>query len=229
MDDRIAEHSESINGNITFDEIRLPEGARLITEDDTKYVDYLANRSLAFNQYNFMITPDDKFRNKNRIIIPYTNNNKVVGYTSRFLDDNIPKYLNEQQQGYIFGLDLQSDKWKYAIVVEGILDAVSISGFAVMHNRISYEQAQQLKKLHKKVIVVPDHDKPGLKLIEDAIKYNFNVSIPKWDDDIKDVNDAVVKNGKIPTLLDIIKNSMSPLKVQLFEKNKLRDKIERLQ
>jgi hypothetical protein len=38
-----------------------------------------------------------------------------------------------------------------------------------------------------------------------------------------------VKNGKIPTLLDIIKNSMSPLKVQLFEKNKLRDKIERLQ
>jgi hypothetical protein len=229
MDDRIAEHSETITSNISFDEIRLPESARLITKDDTKYVDYLSNRGLRYNQYKFMITPNDKFRNKNRIIIPYTNNNKVVGYTSRFLDNHTPKYINEQQQGYIFGLDLQNDKWKYVILVEGILDAISINGVAVMHNKISDEQAQQLKQLHKTVIVVPDHDGPGLKLIDDAIKYDFNVSIPKWGDGIKDVNDAVAQNGKISTLLAIIKNSMSPLKVQLFEKNKLRKKIERLQ
>ena len=229
MDDRIAEHSEAITSNISFDEIRLPESARLITKDDTKYVDYLSSRGLQHNQYNFMITPYDKFRNKNRIIIPYTNDNKVVGYTSRFLDNHTPKYINEQQQGYIFGLDLQSDKWKYVILVEGILDAISINGVAVMHNKISDEQAQQLKQLHKTVIVVPDHDESGLKLIDDAIAHEFSVSFPKWDDDVKDVNDAVVKYGKIKTLLEIVNNVVRISAQIVPRKNKLRKKIERLQ
>lgn len=229
IDDRIAEHGEDITSNITFDEIRLPKGSRCISKDDTKYVDYLSSRGLRYNQYNFMITPDDKFRNKNRIIIPYTNNNKVVGYTSRFLDNHTPKYLNEQQHGYIFGLDLQSDKWKYVILVEGILDAISINGVAVMHNKISDEQAQQLKQLHKTVIVVPDQDEPGLKLIDDAMSHGFSVSFPQWQDNIKDVNDAVVNHGKIRTLLEIVNNTVR-IKAQIQPRmNKLRNKIERLQ
>ena len=227
--DMISEGSDATVTNVEFDEVKLPDGARLISKDDTKYVDYLSSRGLQHNQYNFMITPDDKFRNKNRIIIPYTNNGKNVGHTSRFLDNYKPKYLNEQQQGYIFGLDLQSDKWEYAIVVEGILDAISIDGFAVMHNKISDMQAQQLNQLHKKIIVVPDHDKPGLKLIDDAIKHGFSVSFPPWDDDVKDVNDAVIKNGKIRTLMEIV-NNVVRIKPQIVPRqNKLRKKIERLQ
>jgi hypothetical protein len=230
MDDRIAERSECIVDNgITLKEIGLPNGARLITDGDTKYVDYLSSRGLKHNQYNFMITPDDKFRNKNRIVIPYTSNNKVVGYTSRFLDSRTPKYINEQQEGYIFGLDLQSDKWKYVILVEGVLDAISINGVAVMHNKISDEQAKQLKQLHKIVIVVPDHDEPGLKLIDDAISYGFSVSFPPWVDGVKDVNDAVVRYGKIRTLLGIVNNVVrieAQMRTRIY---KLRKKIDRLQ
>ena len=119
----------------------------------------------------------------------------------------------------MFGLDLQKENWKYVIVTEGIFDAISISGCAVMHNKINDLQAQQLKQQYKEVIVVPDHDKAGLKLIDDAIKYGFNVSIPNWDDDIKDTNDAVIKYGKVKTLLDIIQNkNASSIKIKLAKK-----------
>ena len=227
IDDR-ANDNNPIN-NTHFNEVSLPHNARLITDDDIKFVEYLASRGLKYNQYPFMITPCDKARNKNRIIIPYTNKNKVVGYTSRFLDKRTPKYLNEQQRGYVFGIDLQHSNWNIVIVVEGILDAISIDGVAVLHNEISNLQAQQLHRLHRTVIVVPDQDEPGLKLIDDAIKHGFNVSIPTWDDnDIKDVNDAVVKYGKIPTILKIMEsNCISSLKIQLA-KRALEKKIERV-
>jgi len=228
INDVISEQINSRGFNISFNEILLPKNARLITYSDSKFVDYLKGRGLDYNQYAFMITPSDGIRNKNRIIIPYTNEGKIVGYTSRFLDNNTPKYINEQQPGYIFGLDLQDDKWKYAIVVEGILDAISIDGLAVLHNKISEEQAYQLKRLYRDIIVVPDQDKAGLKLIDDAIKHGFSVSIPEWDDDIKDVNDAIVRNGKIKTLLEIIKNANRGAKVKVLTKIKLEKKIERV-
>jgi 5S rRNA maturation endonuclease (ribonuclease M5) len=228
INDILDDRNKTISNHVHFKEIDLPPTARLITKNDSKFVDYLTQRSLAFDQYAFMITPGDRARNKNRIIIPYTNKGKIVGYTSRFLDNRIPKYLNEQQPGYVFGLDLQNENWKYAIVVEGILDAISIDGIAMLHNEISDIQAQQLKQLYKEVIVVPDHDKAGLKLIDKAIQHGFNVSIPAWDKDIKDVNDAVVRYGKIVTLIGIIENmNSSSLKIKLA-KRKLEKKIERI-
>lgn len=225
LDDR----NKVITSNIKFDEVELPEDARLITNADLEVKKYLSDRGLNVNDYAFMITPNDKGRNKNRIIIPYTHKNKIVGYTSRYLDNKTPKYLNNQQKGYLFGIDLQKDKWEYAIVAEGIMDAISISGLAVMHNKISQEQAQQLKQLYREVIVVPDQDKAGLKLIDDALKYGFSVSVPDWPPNIKDVNDAVIKYGKIATILKILeyKNANS-LKIKLAKKE-LERKVERVQ
>jgi len=93
--------------NIKFNEVSLPKTARLLEDTDTQYNDYLKQRGLDRNDYAFMITPNDKGRNVNRIIVPYTNKNKIVGFTSRYTDNKIPKYINEQQKGYVFGLDLQ--------------------------------------------------------------------------------------------------------------------------
>jgi 5S rRNA maturation endonuclease (ribonuclease M5) len=224
------EESKIISANITFNKVQLPNGSRNIRSTDCRFVDYLAGRGLKYNQYNFMITPNGKFRNKNRIIIPYTHGGVIVGYTSRFLDNNLPKYLNEQQPGYIFGLDLQKSNWKYVIVVEGVLDAISINGMAVLHNKISDKQAKQLMRLaqEKEVIVVPDHDKAGKKLVDDAVKYGFSVSTPLWGNDIKDVNDAVLVNGKIATILDIITHRNNGVKSKLAIKLKLRKKFERI-
>jgi hypothetical protein len=225
LDDR----SKVITANIKFKDVTLPTSARLITKEDTKFVTYLSNRSISYDNYSFMITPSDSDRNRNRIIIPYTNKGKIVGYTSRYLDNRTPKYINEQQPGYVFGLDLQRDNWQFAIVTEGVLDAISIDGVAVLHNKISDTQAQQLKQLYREIIVVPDYDRAGLKLIDNALENGFNVSIPKWGSNIKDVNDAVVKYGKIATIMMIIKSkNSSSIKIKLAKKE-LERKVERIQ
>jgi len=219
INDIASERERTATSKISFKDYELPKDFRLINENDKDFVSYLNARGIKIDDYAFMIDPTGVNRNKNRIIVPYTNDGKIVGMTSRYLDNKTPKYINEQQQGYVFGLDLQKENWKYAIVVEGVFDAISISGCAVLHNKINDKQAQQLKQLYKEVIVVPDRDKSGLKLIEDALKYGFNVSLPDWDKSIKDVNDAVVKNGKVKTLLDIIKSkNSSSIKIKLSMK-----------
>jgi len=170
-----------------------------------------------------MCTPNIEGRQSNRIIIPYTYENKIVGHTSRYLDDRAPKFINEQQQGYVFGIDLQKPEYEICIVTEGIFDALSINGCALMHNTINENQAQILKNLNKKIIVVPDQDKTGLEIINRALDLGFYVSIPEWYEDVKDVNDSVVKYGRLSTILSILQSATNS-KIKIEVKRKQLDK-----
>jgi len=212
---------------IKFDDHQLPNG-ELIDENNPlhkEYVDYLQARMINYYEYPFLITPTAKGRYANRIIIPYTYNNKIVGHTSRFLDNKIPKYINEQQHGYVFNIDIQKPEWQVCILTEGIFDALSIDGVAVMHNDINNEQAQLLSSLNKQIILVPDRDESGLKMCERALELGYSVSLPNWEPGIKDVNDAVVKYGKLPTLLSILQNAtMSKIKIEI-QRNKIEKTI----
>jgi DNA primase len=154
------------------------------------------------------------------VTIPFTYDGKIVGWTARFLDDKQPRYINHTQPGYVFGTELQHNDWQYAIVVEGIFDALSIDGLAVMHNTVSDAQARLIRNLGREIIVVPDQDKAGVELIDRAVELGWAVSIPDWGDDIKDVNDAVVKFGKLATLLTIMQSKeTSKIKIELRKKN----------
>ncbi len=210
---------------VKFKEITLPD-AELIDENNPKhqiYVSYLNKRKIRISDYPFMCTPDLEGRQSNRIIIPYTYENKIVGHTSRYLDDRTPKFINEQQQGYVFGYDLQKPDYQVCIVTEGIFDALSINGCALTHNTISDEQAEILKNLNRKIIVVPDQDKTGLQICDRALDLGFYVSIPNWEDDIKDVNDSLVKYGKLATLLSILQSATNS-KIKIEVKRKQLDK-----
>lgn len=204
---------------VKFKESELPEGAEMILTDHPahrKYVDYLASRGFGPYDYPFLITPKEEGRNNNRVIIPYTFDGKIVGHISRYLDDRVPKYIKEQQTGFVFGYDLQKPDWEVCIVVEGIFDALSIDGCALTHDTISDEQAEILRRLNRKIIVVPDRDKSGLTLIDRALELGFYVSLPNWTDDIKDTNDAVRKYGRLPTLLSILQSATnSKIKIEL--------------
>ena len=163
-----------------------------------------------------MVTTEDTGRNSNRIIIPYTYQNKIVGHISRYLDNRIPKYIKEQQQGFVFGFDLQKPEYEVCLVFEGIFDAITLNGCALTHETISDEQADLLRTLNRKIIVVPDMDKTGLGIIDRALELGFEVSLPNWGEDIKDANDAVVKYGKLPTLLSILQNATNnKIKIQM--------------
>jgi hypothetical protein len=206
---------------IKFKDHTLPDGEILDKNNPTHkvFIDYVNSRSISIDEYPFLVTPNEPGRMAKRVIIPYTYKNKIVGHTSRFLDDKKPKYINEQQAGYIFNIDMQKPNWTVCIVTEGIFDALSVDGVAVMHDDINTEQADLLSTLNRQIIVVPDQDKTGMNLIDRALELGYQVSLPNWGKDIKDVNDAVVKYGKLPTLISILQNATnSKIKIEMMRK-----------
>jgi hypothetical protein len=217
--DLTAERNTIKQTQIDFDEKEVPEGVERIDTNNKlhfHYVDYLKQRGIVFG-YPFLV--DKKRGPRDRIIVPYTYKNRIVGHTSRYLDSRTPKFINSQQPGYVFGYDLQKSNWTSAIVVEGIFDALSISGLACMHETISKDQAQLLKQLQRRIIVVPDQDRAGLSIIDAAVEHKFEVSIPEWPEDVKDVNDAVVRFGVAHTLQQIHQNAeRSKIKIEMFKK-----------
>ena len=183
------------------------------------FVEYLNKRKININKYTLYVTPKDEGRNSKRIIVPYYYKNQIVGHTSRYLDDRIPKYINDQQPGYVFNYDMQKYNSEVCILVEGIFDALAIDGCALTHNTINDDQDKLLKQLHKRIIFVPDRDKTGLESIDRAVELGYGVSLPNWEDDIKDVNDAVVKYGKLPTLISILQSATtSKIKIEMQRK-----------
>jgi hypothetical protein len=217
--DLTAERNTIKQTQIDFDEKEVPEGVERIDTNNKlhfHYVDYLKQRGIVFG-YPFLV--DKKRGPRDRIVVPYTYKNRIVGHTSRYLDSRTPKFINSQQPGYVFGYDLQKSNWTSAIVVEGIFDALSISGLACMHETISKEQAQLLKQLKRRIIVVPDQDRAGLSIIDAAVEHKFEVSIPEWPEDVKDVNDAVVRFGVAHTLQQIHQNAeRSKIKIEMAKK-----------
>jgi hypothetical protein len=220
------------NDIITFSYRALPddcESLNISNPKHFKYIEYLEKRGIHYDSYPFKVTPIGTgrvgSRKEHRIIIPYFYKSKIVGNTSRFLDNKSPKYYNVQQPGYVFNIDKQSPSWSVCILTEGIFDALSIDGLALMHNDISSDQAKLISTLNRPVILVPDRDITGLKLCNRALELGYKVSIPNWDSDIKDVNDAVVRYGKLPTLLSILQCATSNrVKIEI-QRRKLEQRI----
>jgi len=185
-----------------------------IPEDILPILEYLNSRNLYLDDYPWHWCPEPGFNN--RLIIPFYYKEKIVGYTARLTRNGKPKYISEQQPGYVFNLDRQHNQRKYVIVTEGPLDAISIDGVGLLGSEISAGQAILINQLQKEVILLPDKDLAGKKLIEQALELGWSVSFPEWEDDIKDANDAVCKYGRLYTLYSIIKNKeKNKLKIQL--------------
>jgi hypothetical protein len=187
-----------------------------VTEEDSLHWEYLRARKAPMN-YPFMkpMLPTGR----DSVIIPFTYNYRVVGHCQRFLDSRAPKYINDMQPGYVFGRDLQHDSWQSVLVMEGVFDALSISGLAVLHAEINDAQVRLIRSLGKEVIVVPDQDEAGMKLVDRAVELGWSVSMPEWGADVKDVNDAVIKYGRLGALLTIMQSrEHSKIKIELRKK-----------
>jgi len=209
---------EALQG-ITFEERELPIGAGFV-EPDSEYADYLQKRCVP-QDFPFMTTCQNFHQPgvsaaRRGIIVPFTYHDQVVGWTTRFLDDRNPRYLSDAQPGYVFNVDSIKDSWTQVIVTEGIFDALSIGGVAVMHNDINDAQARLIRNLGREITVVPDQDRTGLDLIDRALDLGWAVSIPDWGNDCKDVNDAVIKYGRLATLITIMQaRETSRIKIEL--------------
>ena len=206
--------------NIDFEERDLPPCAELLTKEHTGYWEYVRSRHVPENfPVMVQIENDGVHWTRPHVVIPFTHDNKIVGYTCRFLDDRQPKWINDTQMGYVFGTDLQQANWQTAIVVEGVFDALCIDGLAVLHAEINDAQVRLIRSLGKEVVVVPDQDEAGMKLVDRAVELGWAVSMPAWPEGVKDVNDAVRKFGKLGTLLTIMQDKeTSKIKIELRKK-----------
>ena len=165
-------------------------------------IEYITNRKMGWDWYNWHWSNANGFRD--RVIIPFYHQGKIVGYTGRKITEGKPKYLTDSQSGYVFNVDAQTYDRKFVIVVEGQFDAIAIDGVGIMTNEPNETQCTRLTSLGREVIVVPDRDRPGAKMLKAAIEHGWSASMPPWEDDIKDVADAVKRYGRLYVLTTIL-------------------------
>jgi hypothetical protein len=220
---------------VKFTKKELPEGAlplvewldaRLDQEQEQQLIDvveYIVGRGYDPLSGYFYWSPMPGY--SDRVIIPFLYEGIVVGNTARKVKEGRPKYLSDQHPFFVFNVDAQDSLNKYVFVCEGPFDALAVGGVALLTNEISQQQAHIINQLGKEVIVIPDQDKAGTMLIEQANEFGWSVAFPTWGDTVKDCADAVQQYGKLFVIVDAIKTATSnPAKIEI-EKRKMLNRI----
>jgi hypothetical protein len=199
-----------------FKTVELPDGAdsidNILNTDapDERAIlgaKYLIDRGI-YDYIDAYWSPHTIFRN--RVIIPFWQGDKIVGYTGRdFTGKAEAKYMNKSPKNFLYNIDAVKRNKRYLIVTEGVIDAACLDGVGVMSNEASPAQIDYINQFKGEVILSPDRDKAGERLIKQAIENGWSVSFPRWEDEIKDAADAVNKYGKLYTLKSIIDGRIS--------------------
>ena len=204
-------------------EVALPGGSMLLTDVIDRFpehVAYLAQRGFSPSDYPFYVTNNRASRMHRRIIIPFVRDGILIGNTARCIDTNSkPKYIRALQSPYVFGVDLQQRNWTWTIVVEGEFDALAVDGLGIGGNEISEEQVDIINNTGLTPIVVGDSDPAGLMLIQEAIDLGWSVSFPEWEAGVKDLNEAVLKYGKLAVTKHILDSTIpNPIQIKIKKK-----------
>ena len=221
---------------VTFSKKELPKNAHKLEVWLEKYVakdltepqwqkidallNYLKSRGIGPDWYDFMYSPDQHWDVNKRLLIPFYWRGDVVGFTGRMFEQSDKvKYYTDVQPGYVFNMDAQDWTRKFVIVTEGPFDAITVSGVSILGSEINDIQKELINNLNRQVIVVPDRDAPGEKLINQATEFGWSVAFPEWEDGVDDVADAVLKYGRLFTIQSILKTTeSSKLKIDLKRK-----------
>ena len=222
-----------------FESKSLPEGAMTVkqwlesdyvddvSQDLIPVVDYIYSRNLNPLDDDFYWTPADGYAD--RVIIAFRYQGKIVGNTARKIRAGKPKYISDQHPNFVYNLDRQREEQRYIFVVEGPFDALNIGGLALLTNEISDQQARMINALGSEVIVIPDQDRAGMTLFDQAAEHDWSVAMPNWEDDVKDVADAVDRYGKLFVIVDAIKTAQKgKIKINMA-KMQQRIKLEKIE
>lgn len=182
--------------------------------------EYAVERGIR-NFSDFYWTPEKEMLLNRRLIIPFTYNNRIVGYTGRLsippATKSITKYLNHTPEDFIYNLDRQFARPAAPIILtEGVIDAYMISGVSAQGNQVNEDQIAYLKTLGKPLVILPDFDKDGELLVNLAVKHHIPVSFPFWYKEIKDAAKACELYGRVATVQSVIEGiDDDPLSVQV--------------
>ena len=221
---------------------KLPEQSKTISEwvqencDDPDFleaVQYLYDRSETIAEaIEYYWSPIKEHQINHRIIIPCYYENTIVGWTARSVRNGIePKYYNQTPPNFLFNCSaLSNPERKTVILVEGIFDALAIDAVALQGAKINEKQVSWIKNSGKRIIVLPDRDRAGGRLIDIALENGWEVSMPMpvsigsgrgwWDSEIKDAADATKKYGKLYTLRSVMESATdNVMKIKMLRKD----------
>jgi|TARA_B110000503_G_scaffold29559_1_gene47464 hypothetical protein len=231
--------AEEQETKIEFTDKELPEGAMSLLDwvnseyfkdislDLEPVIAYVVGRGYDPFDGSFYWSPSPGY--ENRVIVPFYWEGRVVGNTARRITDGRPKYLSDQHPHFVFNFDKQREDQKYFFVCEGPFDALAVGGMALLTNEIADQQSRIISSLGGDIIVIPDQDRAGLVLFDRAAELNWSVAMPTWDNDVKDVADAVQRYGKLFVVVDAIKTAQKgAIKINMAKKQQ-EHKLERIE
>lgn len=148
-------------------------------------------------------------RLKDRLIIPAFKGSDLIYWQARDLEGTSKKkYISAStpRSNVIYGMDkLYENVQSPLFVTEGFFDSVLVNGVAVMENSLTSQQVELLKRSPRRKVIIPDRKGDSKKLVDDAIAAGFGISVPNWGGE-KDVNDAVLRFGRLYVAQSIIDN-----------------------
>lgn len=206
----------------------LPAGSQTIEQwaiegcDDPDFLEVLSYLYSRGNELAesiaFYWTPHREYDLNHRLLIPCIHDGEIVGWSGRHVHaDGDPKYWSSLPPNLLFNTRaMTKPRRRYLILVEGILDAVAIDGVSVLGAKMTDQQATWLGNCGLEVIVVPDLDGSGDRLVSHALAHKWLVSFPRrknsgsgewWEPDVKDSADAVRRYGRLYTLQSILSSA----------------------
>jgi hypothetical protein len=190
---------------------------------------YLKDRLVNPNKYPFYLSTGDGFQAEKwegRLIIPIYKDKQLIFYHGRSLVEPVkPKYLNVvgDREAVLYNYDeifTYSDRPIF--IVEGWFDAFLINGVAVIGKYVTDEQIYWLNRSNRKKIVIPDRWGDGIKMVNNAIKAEWDVSFPDFGA-CKDITDAMKKYGKLYVMSAIMKNVKNGFAAEMHSKLYFKD------
>jgi hypothetical protein len=170
---------------------------------------------------------------RTRIIIPaYSRDNRhMMFWQARTLTDDPKKYISasvENSGGVMFGMDnlYSENKENPLYVTEGFFDSWHVNGVAVIANNMKRAKIVLLNNSRRPKVVIPDYNKDGMILANQAIDLGWGISLPDILPCV-DICKAINRFGKLFVVRSIVKNTYydfeAKLRLKDFElKNNIR-------
>jgi len=180
-------------------------------EIDQYAIEYLLKeRGIDWKQHPFFIGrktshPSSK-RWYARLILPFYKDGKLIFYQGRDLTETRQqKYLSPDspRENIVYGYEqIQKETDDPLYIVEGWFDAWHLEGVAVLGNKMTSHQIHWINQSRRPKVVIPDRFGDGHRLAEQALELGWSISTPDIGD-CKDPNEAIMKYGKLYTLMTI--------------------------
>lgn len=186
----------------------FPIGSDIKPELQLPLAEYVVQRGLDPVALNAHFSLDPKFLN--RVILPCMRDGKVIYWQARAIGDVKPRYLSPgtNKDAVLWGYDrLHGDFDQPLFIVEGIFDAASIDGIALLGSQLNASKLEVLNRSRRRRAVVIDRDDNGGRLGQLALEHGWEVTFPPPG---CDANKSIQQYGKLFTVWTLMKNMTQP-------------------